>query len=52
LDEESFVQQTELMNTGATEISPSFLNYLKNNLGMMRTKFDLKSPRSKNGTTK
>jgi hypothetical protein len=52
LDEESFAQQTEFMNTGASEMSPSFLSFLKDNLGIMRTKAGSKSPRSKNGTGK
>jgi flagellar biogenesis protein FliO len=50
LDEESFAQQTEFMNTGASEVSPSFLSFLKDNLGIMRTKAGSKSPRLKNGT--
>lgn len=52
LDEESRAQQTEFINTGASEMSPSFLSFLKDNLGIMRTRTGSKSPRSKNGTGK
>ncbi len=52
MDEETVAQQTEFNSSGSTEMSPSFLNFLKNNLGIMRTNTGFKSQRSKNGAGK
>jgi flagellar biogenesis protein FliO len=52
MDEEPDARQTEFQKTNATEMSPTFLNFLKENLGMMRTKIGPKSSRSKNGAGK
>jgi len=52
IDEETYARQTEFTSSGSTEMSPSFLNFLKQNLGMMRTQLGSKSIRPNNGTGK
>lgn len=52
MDEEMYARQMEFTGSGSTEMSPSFLNFLKHNLGMMRTQIGPKSSRSKNGAGK
>jgi flagellar biosynthetic protein FliO len=52
IDEDAVAQQTEMMKSGSQEMSSSFLSYLKDNLGIVRSKAGSKLPRSKNGTGK